>query len=200
MRRSRVRLTICSGEGGGAGGPWACPDDWNLRGIAPVSRATPGASPNTSSPRCPIAHGDTLRGDISNANGGKLRYLINPVLCAKSKSIKVNQSQSNLIKPNQSETCTSKRRPAPFPSRQSETIWCNSLKEGAIPPQPDCNPSREIAPNCTKLRSIVLKTKQKHERKEKQAGRKMAARKSLFLFFAYKGQGGVKMQSKVMRQ
>jgi hypothetical protein len=94
-----------------------------------------------------------------------------------------NQSQSKSIKVNQSETCASNRRPAPFPSRQSETIWCNSLKEGAIPPQPDCNPSREIAPNCTGLRSIVLKTKQKHERKEKQAGRKMAAGKSLFLFF-----------------
>jgi hypothetical protein len=36
----------------------------------------------------------------------------------------------------------------------------------------------QIAPNCTKLH-----LKQKHERKEKQAGGKMAARKSLFLFF-----------------
>jgi hypothetical protein len=71
-------------------------------------------------------------------------------------SIKANQSQSKLIKANQSETCGSKRHPAPFPSRQSETIWCNLLKDGAIPPQPDCNPSRGIAPNCTKLHQIAV--------------------------------------------
>jgi hypothetical protein len=67
-------------------------------------------------------------------------------------------------KAHQSETCRSKRRPIPIPSRRNEKLWCNSLNESAIIPQPDCNSSREIAVDCTRLHQIAPNCTKLHQK------------------------------------